>query len=297
MPGLSAPGLRVPERELEPTVPPPPPGWGLTRGPEHLIGADPSAGTARRPGTPWAAVPGLGLGVVAIAFLIHVAAQVVVAQLVIAAVSVWRWLNGGSDTGALPFELVAAAAVLSFVLALVLIRILLRRRDISIVLLVGIRQPLARLLGLGISIGVGALVLSSLLGAILVRLTGSDARPEQLLLSGLDRGPVALLLVAIAAVVLAPMVEEVLFRALLFRTLRRHSGFAVAAFTSASVFAVLHTEVAFSQPLALVGILVLGVLLAAAYERTGSLIVTVVAHAAFNGATLAAVLATSAVGV
>jgi uncharacterized protein len=122
--------------------------------------------------------------------------------------------------------------------------------------------------------------------SLLMRLTGSEQAPDQFLLDELTRGGSSTVLAFIAAVVLAPVAEELLFRGLLFNALLRRRSVHVAALVSSVVFAVVHVDVAVSQPLALVGLTLVGLALAYAYHRTGSLLVPIAGHAAFNGVTL-----------
>jgi membrane protease YdiL (CAAX protease family) len=117
-----------------------------------------------------------------------------------------------------------------------------------------------------------------------------EATPEQVLTGGLLDTPLQLTLAVIAAVVLAPVAEELLFRGLLHRGLRRRLRIVPATALSSVLFAVVHVDVALSQPLALVGLTLVGVILAVAYERTGSLIVPVVIHAVHNAVTITAVV-------
>jgi hypothetical protein len=90
------------------------------------------------------------------------------------------------------------------------------------------------------------------------------------------------------SVVMAPVVEEFLFRGLLYATLRTRLGPAPAALASAAVFALAHGygAVGFGAVLAS------GVLWALAYERTRSLLPALLAHAAGNLLTTAIVLGT-----
>jgi membrane protease YdiL (CAAX protease family) len=97
--------------------------------------------------------------------------------------------------------------------------------------------------------------------------------------------PSLLALIAVLAVVLAPVAEELVFRAGLFRYLRTRVPRAVALAAPALLFAALHANLVAFAPLA-----VFGVLLALAYEQSGRLIVPVIAHALFNLHTLALVL-------
>jgi len=79
-------------------------------------------------------------------------------------------------------------------------------------------------------------------------------------------------------VVLTPICEEIVFRGLLFATLRRRFGLAPAAVLSASIFALAHGY----GVLGFVAVFWSGLLWAWAYERTGSLLPSMAAHAADN---------------
>jgi membrane protease YdiL (CAAX protease family) len=100
------------------------------------------------------------------------------------------------------------------------------------------------------------------------------------------RSPVLLALMIIFALVVAPVSEELIFRAGLFRFLRTRTPRWVAFVASASLFALLHANWVSFLPLC-----VLGVVFAVAYERTGSLTVPILAHALFNLNSLLLVLA------
>ena len=94
-----------------------------------------------------------------------------------------------------------------------------------------------------------------------------------------------LFLVAVACI-LVPVLEETLFRGVLYRALRRHWSFIPAAIASGLVFSVSHLN-----PTAMIPYLLLGILFAYLYERTGSLLAPAVAHGAFNAYTVVVVLA------
>jgi len=79
-------------------------------------------------------------------------------------------------------------------------------------------------------------------------------------------------------VLLAPVVEELVFRGLLFGTLRRGLNMWTSAVLSAAVFAVAHGYGAWG----FASVFFSGVLWALAYERTGSLLPPILAHAATN---------------
>ena len=86
------------------------------------------------------------------------------------------------------------------------------------------------------------------------------------------------MLAILSAVVAAPFFEEVIFRGLLFATLRRRFGVLVSAFASALIFAAAHGY----GWVGLVSVLWSGALWAWSYERTGSLVPGMLAHAAVN---------------
>ena len=82
---------------------------------------------------------------------------------------------------------------------------------------------------------------------------------------------------ALSAVVIAPIWEELLMRGILYPYLRRDFGLKAAVVVSSLAFALLH-----GLGFVLVPTFIGGVFLAALYERTGSLAPCVVAHAVFN---------------
>ena len=92
-------------------------------------------------------------------------------------------------------------------------------------------------------------------------------------------------MMTVAAVVVAPLVEETVFRGFIYGVLKRYTDGWFAAVCSASLFAAVHVHVGSFVPLF---ILALG--LCAAYERTGSLLVPMWMHAFFNGVSTTLIL-------
>jgi hypothetical protein len=90
------------------------------------------------------------------------------------------------------------------------------------------------------------------------------------------------------ACVFAPLLEEPLFRGVLYGTLRLCLGPAPATLASAALFALAHGYGA----VGFASVFVSGVLWAVAYERTRSLLPGMLAHAASNVQATAIVLAT-----
>jgi hypothetical protein len=85
--------------------------------------------------------------------------------------------------------------------------------------------------------------------------------------------------------ILAPIGEELVFRAGLFRFLANRMRPALAAAISAALFAAVHWNIQASLPL-----FVLGLTLAHVYHRSGRIIAAIVLHAAFNLNTLLSIV-------
>jgi uncharacterized protein len=99
--------------------------------------------------------------------------------------------------------------------------------------------------------------------------------------------PVAVATTVLDTVVITPVFEEIVFRGLVFGTLRRRFGMPTAAVLSATVFAVAHGY----GVLGFAAVFWSGLLWAWAYERTGSLWPSIGLHAADNlMATLAVIV-------
>jgi membrane protease YdiL (CAAX protease family) len=92
----------------------------------------------------------------------------------------------------------------------------------------------------------------------------------------------ALVMLGAAAVCLAPVVEELLWRGVFYRALRSRCRPAVAAPIAAVVFAALHMEVEMMPVLAVGGLVFCLVL-----ERTGSLFPVIMLHSTLNAVELA----------
>lgn len=202
--------------------------------------------------------------------------------------------------------------------------------------LLGPVRPALRHVGIGLACGVvGFVAVQSGVG-LAVELAGEADPPDQGLVSQFrDGGLVNTVIVVLAATALAPLVEEVVFRGVLFQAMRRRLGLWPGAVISGLVFGVVHLEVVTLEALpavllavgtfatallprvaspakvalAAIGVAALGwvvvvvavgpvvftlalaalgMLFAWAFHRTGSLLVPIVGHAAFNGTSLLA---------
>lgn len=107
--------------------------------------------------------------------------------------------------------------------------------------------------------------------------SGDPVTPPQQEVLPEDPDPLQVALAGAVVVVGAPVGEELFFRGLLFGALRRRHSFRAAAGMSAAVFAVFHV-----LPLLMPLLFAVGVGLAYVYERRGSLLAVMAAHAGFN---------------
>ena len=83
--------------------------------------------------------------------------------------------------------------------------------------------------------------------------------------------------IAIYAIVVAPLLEEFLFRGILYRFMKRPFGMGPSIVISSILFAIVHKNTLSFFPL-----LFLGVFLAVSYERTGDLRTSIFMHGFFN---------------
>lgn len=119
---------------------------------------------------------------------------------------------------------------------------------------------------------------SQLFGAI----AGEPSRPPQQLDEGL--AGFGLVAAAIFAVFIAPVTEEMLFRAGFFRAFRAQHGFAVSALLSGVIFGAIHYDAGpWQNSFLLVCTMVfVGFGFAFIYERRGTILAPIVAHVTFN---------------
>ena len=179
-----------------------------------------------------------------------------------------------SDT---PHQLILGTAGLhgGMLLGMAVYRIAFAREQARLVL------ALPQALGSGVVtflISLPVLTAVSLLWQLLLRLVHYPINPQDSieLLRHTDSLGLKITLVSVAILV-APISEELIFRAGLFRYLRTRSKRWMALLLPAVLFALLHLDVGSFVPL-----VTLAVVFALAYERTGNIGTTMVAHALFN---------------
>lgn len=139
----------------------------------------------------------------------------------------------------------------------------------------------------GLPIVFGALLLSLLLNFLVHFWSGKDAEtPENPILEIAGRGDTILLVLLFTlATIWAPVVEETVFRGGVFRAMRAHMGFVLAAIASALVFGFMH-----GYPVQLLGpVIAIGFVFALIREWRGSIVGPMVAHF-LNNATILGIL-------
>ncbi len=194
------------------------------------------------------------------------------------------------------FGLVFSMVLQIIIFVIALVPLMIRRRFDRRIF--GPTQPTGSwlALGFGLAAGLASLFAAYTLNIILGLIVGIDEAVEQDLLQSALEGGATLLIAGFIAVVLAPIVEEVVFRGVLFRALGDRIGVWLGAIISSAIFAVIHIEVVLSQPVALGGLFAVGMVLALAYQWTGNLLVPILGHAVFNASSLGLALALDRLG-
>ena len=221
---------------------------------------------------PWTAVDVLRL---LLAWLLLLCAgQLILTQLVPG--------GGLSQTSSSRLLTLAVQACSFHVAALILVGILLSRRGITWAEAFGLSLPHASTpLFAGALAGLLVLPSAWALGqasALALPELGFDVKPQQAVqmvqgaTSDAERA-----LTAVMAIVLAPVVEEVIFRGILYPAVKQVGYPRLAGWGTAFLFAAIHATPAIFLPLFL-----LSALLAHLYERTGTLLAPIATHIVFN---------------
>jgi len=183
--------------------------------------------------------------------------------------------------------LAGAAALLAYAVMLAPAIVIARSRGVRFAEAFGLR---------GFRMGqavTGALVL--IVGGILVtanyniwlRNLGIEAPSNTVqLVQGFGTGPLAMAVGFLLVGVVAPFVEEVAFRGVVFAGLRGRFGTPWAAVASGALFGIVHL-----QPLETVPLAVIGIALAFVFARSRSLWPAIIAHGAYNTVVLGIALA------
>ena len=147
----------------------------------------------------------------------------------------------------------------------------------------GLMRPTLRQLAYGVQGAV--LMFVGVLATALAqdRITGHKADQKVLQAFGHAHPGLLLDLFVMMAVVLAPIVEELVFRGFIFNAILRRLPFVYAMIASGAIFGAAHADIAVFFPLAAGGMV-----LATVYYFSGSLWSSMLAHGIFNAANLGA---------
>jgi uncharacterized protein len=145
--------------------------------------------------------------------------------------------------------------------------------------------PWGYTLRMGVAVGLGGLVVIDIVGTLLSQVGFKPNQLEEFEFV-LQEGPLAFVVLLIAASVIAPFFEELFFRGFLFGVYRRRQPLWLAYLVSSVLFTIPHlqpTRMNVNQMVGLsVGIFMLAMLLAWVYQHTGSLYPGIIAHALNN---------------
>ncbi len=181
--------------------------------------------------------------------------------------------------------------LLSLSLSLVLVCYLRFLRGLDPAELFGVRNlSLRKVLRYSLTAIAPTLVVVGLANAAVAQLLQSvwpDVSPQEIVKTFETTGSGAVrALMVFAAVVIAPLSEELLFRGFVFGVCKRYTDSHFAAIISSLLFATVHLHVGSFVPLFVLALLLVGM-----YEITGSLLVPMLMHALFNGLMMLAMLA------
>lgn len=211
---------------------------------------------------PWSWVDGIILAVWSLV------AQALVAAVVVAAGYDPFKVGGSFWATVVGSEIVTVVGILAWLAA----------RGVLSWRLLGPVRPAVRHVGIGVLVGLTGWLIVITLTLLYSGVFGPVESPQQEVLNAVYQGPLSALMGFLTAGVIAPIVEETIFRGLLFLALRGRAGLWPALVLSSFLFGLAHLL----APLWMVMLTVLGMWLAAAFHRYGSLVVPILGHAVFN---------------
>ncbi|MFD1413327.1 CPBP family intramembrane glutamic endopeptidase [Oceanobacillus jeddahense] len=137
------------------------------------------------------------------------------------------------------------------------------------------------------AVGVGGIIVWSVLGIVMALLSQGLAATIEMELFGIDPGSEntqgimnmarAVPIFVILPAILAPILEEIIFRKIIFGSLYKKMNFFFAAFISALIFAVIHWDF-----LHILVYTAMGFVFAFLYVQTKRIIVPIIVHAGMN---------------
>lgn len=166
--------------------------------------------------------------------------------------------------------------------ALFLVHIFLKQHQTPWLDAFGFREPrLGRAIFLGALVSILVLPVALSLAGLteqVIRQLGQTPELQQPVKMVMQATSIRQLVVhGLAAVILAPIVEEIIFRGVLYPAVKQQAGARVALWGVSLLFAFTHMNLT-----ALIALTVLGIILTFLYETTRNLIAPIIAHSVFN---------------
>ncbi len=195
-----------------------------------------------------------------------------------------NWLNSipGLDPGQVKMLTLAVGTLSFHGVALILTHLMLRSQGVRWGDAFGFHAPrLGRALLLALLVAMAVLPIAWTLGQVSARLMHAlhvetvVQAPVQML-QGASSLPTKLV-IGVLAVVVAPFVEELVFRGLIYPTLKQHGFPGLALWGTSLLFAAIHNNLAILLPLAF-----LAIVLTLLYETTDNLLAPIFTHSLFN---------------
>jgi membrane protease YdiL (CAAX protease family) len=270
----------IPEPPGVPDRPFPPPPAGLPTRPDPVAGPGPKGLAA----VDWSIWEALLMGFVT---------NILLAQLVVGLIAFSvLGITSSDDPGAVYVGVISDLAWLGFLVLWLQMRHPGWRERLGVpIKLTGIRDAVYGWIAGLILYPAIAFVVAIPLTILFSTLSGHQATTPDQLPQNLGTGPA--IASVILAVFVAPVVEELFFRGVLFRSIRDRHGFWIGAVVSGLVFGAAHyVPAAWQDTILLQTVMVFtGIALAWIYERRGTLVADIAAHMAFNAVGIVLILA------
>ncbi len=194
----------------------------------------------------------------------------------------------GTNPASGPSGLQIIYGALQFALPVAAILALLIARGVGLTTLFGLKRfGLLRAVGTAVGLILMLLPIFMLVTAVAYHFLQGHAEPQELVKiyqKAAKSGKHEILWqVMVAAVVIAPITEEILFRGYFYPVLKRYAGPLPSALAVSLLFGAVH-----NNALGMPGLTLLALALTLVYEWSGSILVPMFMHASFNGISLLA---------
>lgn len=194
-------------------------------------------------------------------------------------------LTAGSE-GVIGFRHIIGGAVIYGAIVVFIVGTLVYRGIFLAALSGWNRQSFAHFLGRALLYLLAAYPLILLVQVVAIAFSGGDTPPQDIVQflqkaeTVRDRGAVLVM-----AVVVAPLAEEFIFRGYLYPVGKKYAGPFLSAMVTSAIFALMH-----GHPQSVPSLFVLALCLTLSYEKSGSLLVSVLMHSVFNALSVAGIL-------